>query len=368
MAAPGARHRTGLTALGARLAGARRARLAAGVAALGGSCAFVLLMLALASALSALETDPGALGKRYQLVADLPASAVAQVRRVPGVAAAAARYEVQALDSFSLHETIDVIAFPGDHTQFEAPPLTAGRRLRGEHEAEVGAGLADALGLSPGATLALQLPSGRELRLRVSGVVGSLTHDGRVAYVPAGALLAADPDAGETLAVRLTAGANPSRVQAALGQSAAPAAGATERGVPLVDVLREILRAIAVVDALVCLYALVQTCALTVLERRRSVAVLRALGAEAAAVRRLLAGSLAALVLPAAALGIALERFVLGPLLAHLAASYATLSLGAGPVQIATVLAGLGACAVFAVVWVARQATRESVLSGLGAT
>ena len=53
-----ARRGAGLAALGARLVGARRARLAATVLTLGLSTAFVLLMLALASALSALETDP----------------------------------------------------------------------------------------------------------------------------------------------------------------------------------------------------------------------------------------------------------------------------------------------------------------------
>ena len=63
------RRRGGLAALGARLVGARRARLVATVITLGLSTAFVLLMLSLASALSTLETDPGALGKRYQLTA-----------------------------------------------------------------------------------------------------------------------------------------------------------------------------------------------------------------------------------------------------------------------------------------------------------
>ena len=124
--------RAGLTALGARLVVARRGRLAATVLTLGASTAFVLLLLALASALSALETDPSALGKRYQLTASLPADAVSRVRAIPGVQAAAPRYEVQAVDSFSLGETIDVIAYPGNHTTFEAPPLTSGRRLRGE--------------------------------------------------------------------------------------------------------------------------------------------------------------------------------------------------------------------------------------------
>ena len=72
---------------------------------------------------------------------------------------------------------------------------------------------------------------------------------------------------------------------------------------PLVDVLRAILRAVAIVDGLVCLYALIQACALTVQERRRTVAVLRACGAGARAVRRLLVGAVLALVVPAAVSG-----------------------------------------------------------------
>jgi putative ABC transport system permease protein len=361
--------RAGLTVLGARLVGARRTRLVATVAALGFSAAFVLLMLALASALSSLETDPQALGKRYQLTANLPASAVPRVRRIRGVQAVAPRYEEEAVDSYSLGETIDVIAYPGNHTVFEAPPLESGTRLHGDGEAEVGLGLAQALGLSPGSTLAIELDSGNELRLRVAGVVSSLDHDGRVAYVPAAALLAADPSAvgDEQLAVVLKPGANAAAVSAALGSTAAAATGAVGRGVPLVSVLRSILRAVAIVDGLVCLYALIQACALTVQERRRTISVLRAFGAGGAAVRRLLAGAVIALVVPAAVVGIVLERLVLGPALSRLAASYVTLPLAASGLEIAAVLAGLALAGATAVAWVARQTTRESVIEGMGA-
>ncbi len=361
--------RAGLTVLGVRLAGATRMRLITTATILGFSTAFVLLMLALASALSSLETDPGALGKRYQLTAEEPASAVRHVRSIPGVMAAAPRYESEAVDSFSLGETIDVVAYPGDHTTFEAPPLVSGARLRGGGQAEVGLGLAQALGLDPGSTLAIELDNGHELRLRVAGVVSSLAHDGRIAYVPASTLLAADPSAGEDeqLAVRLEPGASAAAVTAALGPSATPATGAVGRGVPLVSVLRSILRAIAIVDGLVCLYALIQACALTVQERRRTVSVLRAFGAGSTAVGRLLAGAVIALVLPAAALGIVLERLLLGPALARLAASYVTLSLGATAPEIAVVLAGLLVAGVVAIAWVTRQTTRESVLAGLRA-
>jgi ABC-type lipoprotein release transport system permease subunit len=356
---------TGLAVLGGRLTGARRTRWAATALTLGLSTAFVLLMLALASALSALETDPQELGKRYQLTAALPASAAVRARRIPGVQAAAPRYQEQAVDSFSLGETIDVIAYPGDHTQFEAPPLAAGSRLRGRGEAEVGAGLADALGLSPGSPLAIELPSGGELRLKVAGVVSSLDHDGRVAYVPAGALLAADPQAPEELAVRLHPSTNAAAVMHALGPSTAPAAGATARGVPLVNTLRAILTAVAVLDGLVCVYALIQACALTVAERRRTIAVLRACGAGRSAVRRLLAGATAALLIPAAALGIVVEGLVLGPLLSRLAAGYAALPITASLREIGAVLAGVALAGAIAVLWVERQVAREAVIAGL---
>ncbi|MGI9185357.1 MAG: ABC transporter permease [Solirubrobacteraceae bacterium] len=365
------RRPSGLAGLGVRLVGARRGRLAATVVTLGVSAGFVLLLLALASALSALETDPGALGKRYQLSSALPAAAAQQVRAVPGVQAAAPRYQVEAADSYALGETIDVVAYPGDHTTFEAPPLVSGHRLRGPGQAEVGAGLAAALGLSPGSTLAIALPSGAELRLRVAGVVSSLDHDGRVAFLPAAALLRSDPAAPEQIAIRLTPGADAARVTralAALGAAPVLASGATARGVPLVNVLRTILVAVAIVDGLVCLYALVQSCALTLQERRSTVAVLRANGAGAGAIRRLLAGVVLALVLPAAALGILLERLVLGPVMANLAASYATLGLEAGRAQILAVLAGLIGAGAIAVVWVTRRVTRETVVQGLAGT
>lgn len=361
---------SGLYLLGARLVAARRMRMAATALTLGISTAFVLLLLSLASGLSALETDPGALGKRYQLTVSLPPVLAPRVRTIPGVQATAPRYEEQAADSFSLGETVDVIAYPGDHTLFEDPPLISGRRLTGAHQAEVGAGLADALGLSPGSSLALALSSGTELRLRVSGIVSSLDQDGRVAYVSAKALLAADPAAPSQLVVRTSPSANQSSVMAALnalGAPPAPAATATARGAPLVEVLRTILWAVALVDGLVCLYALVQACALTVQERRRTVAVLRACGAGSAAIHQLLTGAALALVVPAAALGVVLERVLLGPAMAGLAASYATLPLGASPIQVLATLGGVATAAAVAVAWVTRQASGDSVVLELAA-
>jgi hypothetical protein len=362
--------RTGLGLLGARLVAARRARWVATALTLALSTAFALLMLVLAAELSRLETDPGALGKRYQLTAALPASDAGRVAAIKGVEAVKPRYEVQAADSYQLGETIDVIAYPGDHTVFEAPPLTSGHRLRGADQAEVGQGLAQALGLRSGSILALALSDGTELRLRVSGVVSSLEHDGRVAYVPAAALLRADPGAPSELAVVLAPSGDQSAVASALtalGGEPSTATGATGRGVPLVNVLRTILLGVAIIDGLVCLYVLIQACALTLQERRRTVAILQACGAGAPAVGRLLLGAALVLVLPAAILGILLERLLLGPELSRLAESYAALPLVAGPGPTFAVLAGLAVAVLVAVGWATSLTTRSSVVEGLAA-
>ena len=71
------------------------------------------------------------------------------------------------------------------------------------------------------------------------------------------------------------------------------------------------------------------------------------------------------LLIPAGIVGFLLERFVLGPALSGLAANYATLPLQATPAEVSLTAAGLLAAAGVAVLWVARQASRESVLTGL---
>jgi hypothetical protein len=380
----------GMVRLGARLAVARRVRAATTIAALAACAAFVLLMLALATELGALESDPAALGRRYQLTASLPAAAAPRVRALPGVQAVAPRYEVSALDSFSLGEVIDVIAYPGDQATFEDPPVLAGDGMPaypgedrvgghpilahpgGHPTADVGEGLAQVLGLGVGSTLALALPTGRELRVRVAGVVSSLQRDGRVAYVPAAALLAADPGAPEQLAVRVAPGASAAAVAARIDAltparraAAAPRGLASGGGSALVAALQALLRAVAAVDALVCVYTLGQALALTASERRVAIAVLRACGAGAGSLRALLAGAALAVAVPAAVAAVALERVVLGPALARLAAGYATLELGADAAEVALLGAGLALLAGAAVVWVAARATAGPVTRGL---
>ncbi len=363
-------------AVGARTLLARPGRLALGVLVTTAAAAVVLLMLSMAALLLRLRDDPATLGKRFSLTADVPAALAPEAARLPGVAAAAPRYVEDAADSFSLGQTLRLIAFPGDHTELEASPLLAGRRERGPDEAEVGLGLADALGLRPGATLAAQLPTGREVRYRVVGVVDALEHDGRVAYVTPDRLLAADPSLTPNLAVRLRDPTQRPAVAdelAALIQRRAPGsdvrpqtvAGATSSQSGLTSTLAAVLRVVAIVNVAVCLYALLAVLTLVAAERRGLVALLRALGASRRELALVFAGAAAVLVGLAVPAAILLESLVLAPLVGHVAASYVTLALPTGPAAIAVVVLGLPLLAWVAAGLTARRAVREPIVAAL---
>ncbi|HEY6758254.1 MAG TPA: FtsX-like permease family protein [Baekduia sp.] len=364
----GGGRRGGLATLGARLVAARRVRLASIVAVLGAATGVILLLLALASTLQALRDDPATLGKKYQLTARLPETASDAVAALPGVEAAAPRYSLNAVSASLLGSPLTLVAFPGDHTRFEAPPLAAGRRVHGPGEAEVGVGLADALGLRPGSTLVVQPQSPREARFRVVGIVRALQDEGRVAYVQPDRLRAAGATLDGPLVLRLRRGADRARIAAGLrtlGATADPVRGATGDSGALLDVLASLLRVVAASVALVCLHALVSALALTARERRGAVATLRAAGADDRALRRLLTGAAAAVAVPSLAVAVMLEALVLAPLVARLAAGYADLPLGATAEQVGVVAAGLLALAWLAAALTGRRLAREPVVAGL---
>jgi ABC-type antimicrobial peptide transport system permease subunit len=358
----------GFPGLGARFAIAARGRWLAAVATVGVCASVVLLMLALASLLERLRDDPATLGKRYQLTARLPADSTPAVRAIPGVAAAAPRYAVGVADSYRLSEAITLVAYEGDHTHFEAPPLAEGRRIRTPQEVEVGSGIAAALGLRPGSTLAVQTPSGRELRFRVVGVVRALENDGRMAYADSRRLLRAEPNLRPSIAVALEEGADPARVGAglqALGAPPQPVTAATTRNAAFLGILAAVLRGIGLAVGLVCLYALLQALSATARERRGALALLRASGADIVTLALVLAGAALSVVVPAGLVAVALEASVLSPLVARLAADFAALPLGASASQAALMACGLLLFALAAGVVVARGVLRASVVEGL---
>jgi putative ABC transport system permease protein len=366
----------GPAGLGLRMALARPLRTGAGALVLASAVVVILLILSIATLLLRLDRSPVAIGKRYQLSVAAPSTEAGRISRLPGVQAAAPRYDVSAVDSFDLGEPFSMIAFPGDHTRFEAPALAEGRRARNAHEAEVGLGLSQILNLYPGSTLAAQLPDGNELRFRVVGVVRALERQGRVVYVRSQRLLAAEPDAPSEIAVRLDPGASTGSVHRELESagfftsSSGGIAGESvqswaARSSGFIGVLVALLRTVAVINALVCLYAIAQMLALTVWERRGALAAVRALGAG----RRQLSSILGGVAAPVAALAIVIgflaERFLVGPAVARLAATYVTLSLEPSAAAVAATAAGLAAGALVAVLWAARQAGRGPVVEAL---
>jgi ABC-type lipoprotein release transport system permease subunit len=359
----------GLVALGVRLIAARRVRALAVVAVLGTSAAVVLLMLALASVVDRLAHDPVVLGKRYQLQLPMTPDGVARVRRLSGVAGATPRYTAEAADSFDLGQTMKLIAYPGDHRSFESAPLAAGRRVARGAEAEVGTGLADALGLAPGATLSAVLPNGRELRLRVVGIVRALDNDGRIAFVRSGPLLHADPAISPLLVVRLRPGADVGavhrRITGATGIPPTRPGAATARTGGFLSVLAALLRVVAAVNGLICLYVVVQVLSLTARDRRSAVALLRALGARRGEIATVFAGAALAVAVPGALIGALLERELLAPAVTRLAGDYVSVPLTSGPADIAIVAAAVAVLAAVAAGWSSGRSVREPIAAGL---
>jgi ABC-type lipoprotein release transport system permease subunit len=365
-----------LPALGLRLLLARPARSAATVTVVASAVAVVLAMLAIASVLQNLNRQPLSVGKRYQLVVDAPASELRRIAGLPQVAGAAPMYTLQVADSFSLDEPFTLVAFGAPPDSYEDPPLSAGTRVRSADEVDVGLGLADALDLHPGGVLAAQLPNGRELRFRVAGIVQALEDQGRIAYVEASRLLAAVPRLQGQVAVRLKAGASAAAVSAAVarrGEATTSAGGIAGQSVQnwavrssgFLGILVGLLRSIAVLDALVCLYAIAQAIALTAQERRRTLAVLRAQGAGRTQLFTVFAAAAGTLVLLAALLAAGLERWLLAPEIARLAAAYVVLALAAGGRLIAATTAGLLGGSAFVAALLTRLVTRDPVVAGL---
>jgi ABC-type lipoprotein release transport system permease subunit len=264
-----------------------------------------------------------------------------------------------------------VIAFPGDHTRFEAPALSEGRRLRGPREAEVGLGLAQILNLQPGSALAAQLPSGREVRFRVAGIVKAFERQGRVAYVQPQRLAGEAP---AEIAVRLRLSADVNAVRRELddaGFFATSSRGIAGQSVQswaarssgFIGVLVALLRTVAILDALVCLYAIAQLLALTVQERRGGLATVRALGGRHRQLAGIVAGAATPVVVLAILVGVVAQRWLVGPVVARLAASYVSLTLEPSAAAVGLTALGLLVGTAVTVLWATRLVMRGPVVA-----
>ena len=287
-------------------------------------------MLALASLLEQLADDPGTLGKRYALTADPDPSRLPAVRRLPGVADVAPRYECR-------RRLLPPRGEPADHRLPRRP-----HPLRGA-AAGAGGGCAPTARWRSGSGWPRRsdcAPARRSPRSCRHGRGrppprrrgGSRAREGR----PSG-LRARRAAARRRSRPRADPG-HPPRPREPTGRGSPPAWPRSARGPRATAAPRPqrpvprppghgAARRRAGINGLVCLYALVQSLAMTAVERRGTVALLRACGGGPGHVGLLLAGAAAC---RAAALAApVLERFVLSPAVGGLAADYATLPLGA---------------------------------------
>ena len=231
----------------------------------------------------------------------------------------------------------------GTATRLRATPAGHATRSRSAP------GLADALGLSEGSILAVEFGNGVEARFTVSGIVSSLQSDGRVAYVSARGLLRADPNVGEELAVVLSPNADQDAVERALvGLGATPTSrrrgdregrAAGQRVADDPPSCRDRRRS----RLPLCADPGLRADRVRTSSDDRGAARVR--GGRPAPWHGCSPGAVAMLVVPAAIIGVLLERFVFGPGLSRLAENYATLPLDAGAPQILAVLAGLAVAA-----------------------
>lgn len=200
------------------------------------------------------------------------------------------------------------------------------------------------------------------------GVVRAIDNDGRVAFVRPRRLLAAEPSLKPAIAVRLREGADRGAVERRLedlGATPRGAASATTSNAAFLGTLAAVLRVVALVNGLICLYALVQALTLTATERRPVLSLLRASGASRGTLTVVLSGAALAVAVAAGVLAVVLERLALAPLVARLAAGYASVPLGAGVGHVLLVLGALALLAVAAAALTVRRLEREPVVAGL---
>ncbi|MGD0833807.1 MAG: ABC transporter permease [Candidatus Dormibacteria bacterium] len=253
----------------------------------------------------------------------LSSDQLAALSGVPGVEQVAPLYEkevsARAAQAGSPVTTVILVGISGGQAALRPIALVAGSLPDAQSQDEVAMDLSLRAALAPagstlqlGDSLLLTTSSG-EVSFRVVGftapgsVSASFTRD--VIFVPQAELLRAfdlglrAPLAALRLAPGASAGAVAAAVHSALGNSVAITGSAAETSNPLAQ-LTPLLLLVGVLSLLIGAGVSANTVSLAALERRRDIGLLRAAGASAMQVFRLLVGEATALALAGAALGV----------------------------------------------------------------
>lgn len=234
---------------------------------------------------------------------------------------------------------------------------------------------AESNGWSVGEAIPVLLPNGSRLALTVGGiyesnqVVGSLIVD-LPTYEKAGG-----PSLDQYVYVSVATGSDPSVVRQSLQAvvSTYPVVTLKDEGefkdelTSQVDQLLLLINALLALSVLIAVLGIVNTLALSVIERTREIGLLRAIGMSRAQVRRMIRLEAVVISLYGAALGVALG-VVFGVGFTHALSSQGVDVLSVPVVRLLAFLAIAGLIGVLAALWPARRAARLGVLTAIGTT
>ncbi|MBN6040977.1 ABC transporter permease [Amycolatopsis sp. 195334CR] len=292
-----------------------------------------------------------------------------RLSEVPGVTAVAGSRDRIADISYSGGQTRRNISAiePSALTSVLSPKITAGDAdlTRG---VVVSRNQADMLGLGVGDRITLSPGPGTSIATRVTGVYEATELQASIYYD----LALAPPEVGERVSLGYATGSDPTAVRRSIEAAFADRPdvlvtdqdGLAAQGIESQRLAFVLLYAMFGVAVVIAVFGVVNTLALSVLERTREIGMMRAIGASRSLIRRMVQAESIAISLFGAVLGV-VAGLGAGAVMQHamLGQSLGDASIPLGVIGVC--LVGMVLAAVLAALWPARRAAKTEVLPAI---
>src|SRR5918993_501454 len=308
--------------------------------------------------------------------AAIPQAEVEQLARVPGVRAVAAlRYASLPLRAGPLATqapaTVTDPAALGTALRLEMVAGTAGDLAGGVF---VSADLARRHGVSVGDRLTVGWPRGGGRELPVTGLYQGSSLVTGLLLAQSVALPQLEETGAFTALVALAPGADEAAVRAGLERAVADRPGLVVRSraeyldneLRGADLILGVLYGLLALAVVIGILGVVNTLALSVVERTREIGLLRAVGLTRGQLRTVVRAESGLIALVGGVLGVA-GGYLLGAMFQRAALRTGLLEAAVPVGQLALALAGLALAGVLAAAWPARRAARTDVLTAIAA-